>query len=445
MKKVKYPNLNDYDLSAYEELKGDVLYTINGGVVMDPADMYAMQQADAHHDEEKKQEILSNYITDDTPTAPPANTQTTSPPTSTTPPATNTTPNTNNPTTSPTTTTEKPKQNPKTSPTSGGSTDGGTTTPTNSGNNSAGGANNYNGSGGNTGNNSQNNKPVSEEERYYQAGLAHVEDYKNAALNNSTIKGNDVVQNVTLTGRNLTGRGFPSSTDGFRPVEVKSGSPGSLARKGYPSTTEGYPNAYNTIEKKPLMGEDIYSEYYIRKNVPEQYQEAAIRAMHEEEKRGLYGSPTDSKRLTCPVGDPTELQDCHTGVDVGALKKDENDKPIKGDPIYATADGKVVSNTFTKSNSSLVAITLPNSRDLAVFQHAKFIVKVGDEVKRGQVIGYMDDVGPDWMTTHLHYEIRHNGIYALNKDGVLIDPTLLVDPTLHMPGTYYFDKALGTI
>ena len=31
MKKVKYPNLNDYDLSAYEELKGDVLYKINGG------------------------------------------------------------------------------------------------------------------------------------------------------------------------------------------------------------------------------------------------------------------------------------------------------------------------------------------------------------------------------------------------------------------------------
>ncbi|MBO4319665.1 MAG: hypothetical protein J5857_04275 [Treponema sp.] len=31
MKKVKYPNLEDYDLSAYEELKGDILYRINGG------------------------------------------------------------------------------------------------------------------------------------------------------------------------------------------------------------------------------------------------------------------------------------------------------------------------------------------------------------------------------------------------------------------------------
>ena len=31
MKKVKYPKLSDYDLSAYEELKGDILYRINGG------------------------------------------------------------------------------------------------------------------------------------------------------------------------------------------------------------------------------------------------------------------------------------------------------------------------------------------------------------------------------------------------------------------------------
>ena len=86
MKKVKYPNLNDYDLSAYEELKGDILYRINGGKVMDQADMYAMQQADAHHDEETQEEILARYENTETPSSTPqAITQTT-------PPATNTTP-----------------------------------------------------------------------------------------------------------------------------------------------------------------------------------------------------------------------------------------------------------------------------------------------------------------------------------------------------------------
>ncbi|MBR6295895.1 MAG: peptidoglycan DD-metalloendopeptidase family protein [Treponema sp.] len=57
------------------------------------------------------------------------------------------------------------------------------------------------------------------------------------------------------------------------------------------------------------------------------------------------------------------------------------------------------------------------------------------EVKRGQVIGYMDNKGPDWVTTHLHYEIRKNGLYAGPEGG-----GVLVDPTLHMPGTYYFEK-----
>ena len=81
MKKVKYPNLDDYDLSAYEELKGDILYRINGG--MTEADQYAMQQADAHHDEEKKKEILEKYekkedaTTTPTSTNPPAAPKTT--------------------------------------------------------------------------------------------------------------------------------------------------------------------------------------------------------------------------------------------------------------------------------------------------------------------------------------------------------------------------------
>ena len=95
----------------------------------------------------------------------------------------------------------KPKQTTKTSTASEGSNNGGTTTPTNSGNNSTGGTNNYNGSTGNTGNNSQNNKPISEEERYYQAGLAHVEDYKNTALNSLAIKGND----VSVKGKSING------------------------------------------------------------------------------------------------------------------------------------------------------------------------------------------------------------------------------------------------
>ena len=43
---MKYPNLDDYDLSDYVELKGDILYKINGGA-MSEADQAAMVQAAA--------------------------------------------------------------------------------------------------------------------------------------------------------------------------------------------------------------------------------------------------------------------------------------------------------------------------------------------------------------------------------------------------------------
>ena len=162
MKKVKYLNLNDYDLSAYEELKGDILYRINGGKVMDQADMYAMQQADAHHDEETKEGILKNYENTETPSStPPTDTQTT-------PPATNTTPQQ----TTALTTEEQVEMAKKDaekknnsgggeSPSGGGGGSGSTTnnnSSSSSGGAANGGADNYNGSVRNTENNNQNNK-----------------------------------------------------------------------------------------------------------------------------------------------------------------------------------------------------------------------------------------------------------------------------------------------
>ena len=424
-KNYAYPELK-WPSYARELTEEEKLLVNGGGGTMSPEDQQAMAEAGRRGDVETQNAIRAKYESN-TPTTPANPTQ----------PVTATT----------TVTTPQPVNSGTAdiSPADGGI--GSSNSPESSGGSSSGGSN---------GNNSpkpsitpQISTPVSQQDHNLKAGLSHVEDYKKAArktlgirgssVTGSSFKGKEVpevsAQNVTLTGRNLTGRGFPSSTDGFRPVEVKSGSPGSLARRGYPSTTEGYPNAYNTIEKKPLMGESIYSEYYIRKNVPEQYQEAAIRAMHEEEKRGLYGSPTDSKRMTTRVGVKTKYQDRHTGIDIGALKKDENDIPIKGDPIYATADGKVIDFRYTEnSGSTLLELSLPGTKDRAIYQHADFIVKPGDEVKRGQIIGYMDSINVGANQVHLHYEIRHNGIYALSEGGVL------VDPTLHMPGTYYFDK-----
>lgn len=63
MKKVKYPNLNDYDLTGYEELKGDILYWINGGTTMSPADQQKMAEAGKNGDTQTQKEIVSKYET----------------------------------------------------------------------------------------------------------------------------------------------------------------------------------------------------------------------------------------------------------------------------------------------------------------------------------------------------------------------------------------------
>lgn len=127
----------------------------------------------------------------------------------------------------------------------------------------------------------------------------------------------------------------------------------------------------------------------------------------------------------------TALQVKHTGVDVGALKVDKNGIPIKGDSIYATADGVVKRNGRTNSNSTNVELTLPYTTDTAVFEQANFIVKTGESVKRGQIIGYMSDEGTHGAV-HFHYEIRKNGECA-GEGG----SGELVNPRKHMPSTYH--------
>ncbi len=90
MKKVKYPNLDDYDLSDYVELKGDILYKINGGTTMSSADQQAMAEACKNGNTEKQAEIKAKYETkDSTSTSTSTGTNGLSKPTST---ATSTTP-----------------------------------------------------------------------------------------------------------------------------------------------------------------------------------------------------------------------------------------------------------------------------------------------------------------------------------------------------------------
>ncbi len=197
------------------------------------------------------------------------------------------------------------------------------------------------------------------------------------------------------------------------------------------------PNEYDLISVNGECGNTIqvaksFNETTIKATVPKQYQEKALEQLKKEEKAGLYGSPTDSKRMTARPCEKTALQDVHTGVDIGAITPG-----VKGDPIFAVSDGKVLRVGLTGSDSTRLEQSLPNGandgKDTAVYQHAEFIVSEGDTVKRGQIIGYMSDKGTPGQV-HLHFEIRAGGVYADQ------DASKVVDPTDYMPDSYYYEN-----
>ena len=182
-----------------------------------------------------------------------------------------------------------------------------------------------------------------------------------------------------------------------------------------PVSTGGAPAApdYNSWNTEPSGWDyDSVMNYVSQGNIP-----------------GQYGAPTDSRRVTSPMcyRDDADPQN-HTGIDIGALKPG-----VKGDPIYAVADGVVtrVGISNQEKGTTRLEQSLPHTKDTAVYMHADFIVKDGESVKKGQIIGYMSDNGSEGQV-HLHFEIRKNGIYVN-------EAALAKNPLNHLPSSYYIE------
>lgn len=114
-------------------------------------------------------------------------------------------------------------------------------------------------------------------------------------------------------------------------------------------------------------------------------------------------SNEDLRRFSSGFGlrtDPIlKVKRMHYGVDFSAEQ---------GTPIYATADGKV---TLTRKQNSGLGwhIVLDHGFGFeTVYGHmSKFNVSNGQEVKRGQVIGYVGNSGKS-TAPHVHYEVHIN-------------------------------------
>ena len=101
----------------------------------------------------------------------------------------------------------------------------------------------------------------------------------------------------------------------------------------------------------------------------------------------------------------------HNGLDFAA--------PYRS-PIYATGDGVVTLANGGTTYGNVVFINHGYRFETRYAHMSRFIVKVGDVVKRGQVIGYVGNTGLSGGT-HLHYEVLHkdsfiNPIYFFQRD-----------------------------
>ncbi|MGH6779239.1 MAG: M23 family metallopeptidase [Bradyrhizobium sp.] len=98
----------------------------------------------------------------------------------------------------------------------------------------------------------------------------------------------------------------------------------------------------------------------------------------------------------------------HPGIDIHARS---------GDPVLATADGKVAKAGWFGGYGRMVEINHGNGLSTRYGHLSKVDVKVGEPVKIGQVIG---EVGSTGRSTgpHLHYETRIDG-EAVNPEKFL--------------------------
>lgn len=107
----------------------------------------------------------------------------------------------------------------------------------------------------------------------------------------------------------------------------------------------------------------------------------------------------------------TGEKDFHPGLDISA---------DKGDPVYATADGKVAGAAMAGNYGNLVVIDHGYGIETRYGHLSAFKVRDGQMVKRGDLLGLVGSTG---RTTgpHLHYEVRANG-RILNPLQLLLNP-----------------------
>jgi murein DD-endopeptidase MepM/ murein hydrolase activator NlpD len=92
----------------------------------------------------------------------------------------------------------------------------------------------------------------------------------------------------------------------------------------------------------------------------------------------------------------------HKGLDFAAAL---------GTPVYATGDGVISMAYFSGTYGNVVYVDHGFQFETRYAHLSAFAVNAGDEVKRGQIIGFVGNTGSS-VAPHLHYEILIDGTHV---------------------------------
>ena len=116
--------------------------------------------------------------------------------------------------------------------------------------------------------------------------------------------------------------------------------------------------------------------------------------------------PCNYVKITSPYGhrkSPTAgASTFHQGIDLGAPA---------GTPIVASRSGVVTTATFSNSAGYYVSINHGDGFSSIYMHMTNFVVRSGQAVSQGQVIGYVGSTGIS-TGNHLHFGIAYNGAYV---------------------------------
>ena len=100
----------------------------------------------------------------------------------------------------------------------------------------------------------------------------------------------------------------------------------------------------------------------------------------------------------------------HSGIDLAAPT---------GTPIYATADGIIGRADWFSSYGLYISIDHGASMETRYAHLSRLAVAAGDNVKKGELIGYVGSTGRS-TGPHLHYEVRVDGV-AVNPIPYMVE------------------------